>query len=67
MAKVQTLRPKADVKVMLPDRLGQWLPPEGQALEVNEYWLRRIADGDVEIVEDKRPAASARATAKKDA
>lgn len=36
---------------------GDVLPPEGRNVEPSQYWLRRIADGDVvEVTETKAPA-----------
>ncbi len=33
---------------------GGFLPPEGREVEANQYWLRRIEDGDVT---EGKPAA----------
>lgn len=35
----------AALKVRKPD--GSPLAPEGEAVEINSYWLRRLEDGDV--------------------
>lgn len=40
------VKPISDRKVPDPER-GDSLPPEGRTVEPTQYWLRRIADGDV--------------------
>ena len=40
------LKPANGTTVPDPDR-GDTLPPEGRTVEFNQYWQRRIADGDV--------------------
>lgn len=44
MEKVH-LRPRPGIRVRTPD--GALLPEAGKAFELNSYWRRRIADGDV--------------------
>lgn len=39
------LKPADGLKVRKP--AGGHLSPDGEAVELNSYWLRRIADGDV--------------------
>jgi len=40
------LKPTAGTQVPDPDR-GDVLPADGRNVELNQYWQRRIADGDV--------------------
>jgi hypothetical protein len=39
------LIPAPGLRVRKPD--GTLLAPEGEVVEMNSYWLRRLADGDV--------------------
>lgn len=48
------VRPRAGVRVLHPGTM-QPLPVAGCELEADPYWLRRQADGDVEIVEPVEP------------
>ena len=41
---------------------GDTLPPEGRTVEPNQYWQRRVADGDV--VEAQPPVEAEAAKAK---
>jgi Protein of unknown function (DUF2635) len=41
-----------DLKIRLPHNPRQYLPPEGMDLEVDQFWWRRVLDGDVEPVEN---------------
>jgi len=50
------VKPASGRTVPDPTR-GDALPPEGRNVEPNQYWQRRIADGDV--VEAKQPEAQA--------
>jgi len=50
----------------VPDPVrGDLLPADGRNVEESTYWLRRIADGDVEKIVPSEKAAVA-ATKKKD-
>ena len=44
-----TVKPLGDLIVMDP-ATKQPLPPNGAAVMKDNYWRRRIADGDVEVV-----------------
>ena len=44
------VKPKNGLIVRDPDSLSP-LPPEGHAVPRNDYWLRRVEQGDVELVE----------------
>lgn len=58
------LKPAEGRKVADPDR-NDTLPAEGREVEFNQYWQRRVADGDV--VEASRPTEVAgKAAAKKE-
>lgn len=46
MPEIKHLVPAAGITVIRPDTL-RMLPPEGEPVEVNSYWLRRLKDGDV--------------------
>lgn len=39
------VKPVGSTNVPDPAR-GDFLPPEGRSVEPNQYWQRRIADGD---------------------
>lgn len=54
------LQPAPGLLVRKPD--GARLNPDGEAVEMISYWLRRLADGDVAEVE--APAAAAPSTRK---
>lgn len=45
--KTKNLKPKGDVHVRKPD--GTYLATEGESLSLSAYWLRRIAEGDVDV------------------
>ncbi|CAM3169711.1 DUF2635 domain-containing protein [Moritella viscosa] len=52
------IKPKEpDVRVRKPD--GSHLEPEGESVTRSSYWLRRLRDGDVELIvaDDDKPAA----------
>jgi hypothetical protein len=46
------VKPARGLAIRDPDLLDT-LPPEGREVPRNEYWLRRLADGDVREVEAK--------------
>lgn len=46
MAETKILKPAGEAKVRRPDN-RKHLKPEGEAVEMNTYWTRRLADGDV--------------------
>ncbi len=48
MNKTIKLRPKKGLTVLKPN--GEKLAAEGETVERASYWIRRINDGDVEIV-----------------
>ncbi len=44
----------------VPDpELGKLLAEEGRAVPKNQYWMRRLADGDV-VIKQAEPVASAK-------
>jgi len=55
------IKPKDGRQVPDPDR-GDVLPVEGREVNDQQYWQRRINDGDVELV-DKPTAPPAKAAA----
>ncbi|MBP0492170.1 DUF2635 domain-containing protein [Roseomonas indoligenes] len=54
------VKPAKGLAVRDPE-LNDALPSEGRDVPRNEYWLRRIAEGDVREVEEK-PAKPAEGT-----
>jgi hypothetical protein len=59
MLVIQLLIPREGVRCVDP-RTRQALPPEGAEVELDPYWHRRLADGDV--VAKARAAKSIRST-----
>lgn len=54
MNQTMTVKPAAGLIVRDPDT-GEKLKPDGETKPRNSYWLRRLADRDVEIVEPAAP------------
>lgn len=52
MNKTIKLRPKKGLTVLKPN--GERLAVEGETVERETYWIRRINDGDVEIVTEAK-------------
>lgn len=46
----------APLKVRLPDRPMEYLPAEGDLVERNGFWLRRLRDGSVVEARPAKPA-----------
>lgn len=59
MPRTEHLIPKRGLVVLDPDTLIA-LPDKGRPVELNSYWHRRIADGDVTV----KPHASAKTATK---
>lgn len=55
------VKPSPGLRVRNPDRGGELLAAEGEAVPNNSYWLRRLRDGDVQ--EAQVPRAQGRAGA----
>lgn len=53
------VKPAAGRAVRMPERQHQLMPPEGMEVPHSVYWRRRLAVGDVEMVE---PTAKKAAT-----
>lgn len=54
------IKPAAGMKVIKPDsKLA--LKSEGEEVIQDSYWLRRLADGDVLLMEDDKQAQPAKA------
>ena len=51
------VKPKDGRQVPDPDR-GDVLPVEGREVNDQQYWQRRIEDGDVEVAEPPKDSAS---------
>lgn len=58
------VKPAQGLSVPDPER-GDVLPPEGRTVEPNQYWQRRVADGDV-VEASPQPAASKAAQGSKE-
>lgn len=46
------VKPKPDRQVPDPE-VGGYLSPDGRDVEKTPYWLRRVADEDVDVVKEK--------------
>lgn len=46
------VKPKEGLKVVHPEN-GRALAAEGAEVEQSSYWLRRLAEGDVVLLEEK--------------
>lgn len=46
------IKPKNGLIVLKPD--GSKLNPAGETVERSSYWIRRLKDGDVEIVAEAK-------------
>lgn len=57
------VKPKDGRQVPDPDR-GDVLPVEGREVNDQQYWQRRINDGDVEVVEKPATSPAAAPTSK---
>jgi len=57
------IKPKDGRQVPDPDR-GDVLPVEGREVNDQQYWQRRINDGDVELVDKPTAAPAAAPTSK---
>ncbi|SOD42330.1 Protein of unknown function [Nitrosovibrio sp. Nv4] len=42
------IKPAPGLLVRMPN--GNVLPAEGAEVEMNSYWLRRLEDGDIDVV-----------------
>jgi hypothetical protein len=60
------VKPARGIDVRDPD-LRDLLPKEGRDVPRSDYWLRRIADGDVREVHEEPPAPEMKADVKKEA
>ena len=60
------LRPAKDRMVRHVDTRAP-LAAEGEEVEMSKYWRRRLADGDVEIVQPSKAKAKAKTTAAEEA
>jgi len=47
MAATKVLKPAPGLKVRMPERQMRHLAEAGEAVELGDYWRRRLADGDV--------------------
>lgn len=51
------IKPKAGLIIRDPDTMAQ-LAAKGEDKPRNGYWLKRLKDGDVELIEPKQAVAS---------
>ena len=47
------VRPGEGRKVRMPDKPYPYMTDEAQRVPATNYWLRRLADGDVVLVDEK--------------
>jgi hypothetical protein len=59
------VKPKPGVQVRRPDPPYAPLPAEGAEVGDDIFWHRRLADGDVELVQPAGPSAHAEPTGPK--
>lgn len=50
------VKPRAGFVIRDPD-LHDFLPEEGREVPAADYWIRRLGDGDVVLVDDSAPEA----------
>jgi hypothetical protein len=55
---IKTLKPADGVTVLFPNSPHRPLSTDGEEVEVNSYWIRRMNDGDVTEVQTE-PAKAA--------
>lgn len=65
MSRSEFLIPKPGLLVLDPVTLIA-LPAEGDTVEINSYWLRRIEDGDVSVRAQPAPTKTAAKSAAKE-
>lgn len=54
--KMITIKPaKAGVNVLKPN--GEHLAADGETVQRTSYWVRRLSDGDIAIVQQAKTAA----------
>lgn len=58
-----TVKPKAGLTVRKPD--SSKLSADGEQVKRNAYWLRRINDGDVTVVQTNSATSTKKAVSKK--
>ena len=58
------VKPKEGLLVR-DEKTKQILPIEGKIVEMSTYWVRRLKDGDVELVENVEKAEAPKAPEKK--
>lgn len=49
MKEVRKIKPRQDLQLRFPG-IKRYLNPEGEFVEWNSYWQRRLNDKDIEIV-----------------
>lgn len=59
MADAVTVKPAPGLLVRNPQRNYQPLPPEGAPVELDQYFIHRLRDGDVVRVPDPQPTPEA--------
>ncbi|MCZ6928680.1 DUF2635 domain-containing protein [Serratia marcescens] len=53
--KTKILKPKNGIKVRKQN--GEYLSAAGETITLNAYWLRRIAEGDLDVTDVAAPKA----------
>jgi hypothetical protein len=52
MSRIVKIKPAGHNMVRNPDAQMRHLDPAGEPVEMNAYWLRRLAAEEIEVVED---------------
>ena len=63
--KIVTIKPVAGRLILMPELGFQPVPEAGAPVELNSFYAKAIADGDVQIVNAVQPAQSKRADTSK--
>ncbi len=52
------VKPAPGLKIRDPERQFSHLPEDGSSVPMSQYWLHRVRDGDVLVVEQPAPTAA---------
>ena len=56
------IKPAGKLHVRFPDNGHRHLAEEGELVVSDQYWQRRISDGDVKVMEEPAPQTQAKDT-----
>lgn len=63
----KTVKPaRPGILIRLPDQPTEYLEAEGREVAWSSFWVRRVRDGDVVVVEKKARASTPRARPSED-